>query len=70
VRAVEGEFERGDPVTIRGLDGAALGAALVGYGAAEARLIAGRRSGEIEALLGYPGRAAMAHRDDMTLWSG
>jgi glutamate 5-kinase len=45
VRAVEGDFERGDPVTIRGLDGAALGAALVGLrrrgGAADRRAALG-----------------------------
>ncbi len=68
VTAVEGRFERGDPVAIIGPDGAALGAALAGYGAAEAAAIAGRHSRDIERLLGYPGRAAMAHRDDLVLW--
>ena len=63
VKRVEGAFDRGDPV-------AAVGAALAGYNATEARVIAGRHSGEIEGLLGYPGRAAMAHRDDMVLWGG
>jgi glutamate 5-kinase len=29
--------------------------------------IAGHRSGEIEAILGYPGRAALIHRDDMVV---
>jgi glutamate 5-kinase len=29
--------------------------------------IAGHRSDEIEAILGYPGRAALVHRDDMAL---
>jgi glutamate 5-kinase len=33
----------------------------------EARAIAGHRSDEIEAILGYPGRAALVHRDDMAL---
>ncbi|MEM1277240.1 MAG: glutamate 5-kinase [Pseudomonadota bacterium] len=65
---VEGAFERGDPVAIAGPDGAVVGAALSGYRAAEARVIAGKRSGEIAALLGYPGRSALAHRDDMVIW--
>ncbi len=69
VRRVEGAFDRGDPVALRDEAGATLGAALAGYAAEEARRIAGRRSGDIEAALGYPGRAAMAHRDDMVLWS-
>ena len=68
VRRVEGAFGRGDPVAVVRDDGAALGAALAGYASDEAALIAGHRSGEIAALLGYPGRAAMAHRDDLVLW--
>jgi glutamate 5-kinase len=68
VTRVEGAFDRGDPVEIAGPDGAALGAALAGYGAMEAAAIAGRNSRDIEGVLGYPGRAAMAHRDDMVLW--
>lgn len=69
VRSVEGEFDRGDAVAIVDLDGNSLGAALAGYAASEARMIAGHKSAEIAELLGYQGRAAMAHRDDMVLWS-
>ena len=67
VTAVSGRFGRGDPVAILGPGGAALGKGLVRYTAEEARVIAGRRSGEIEALLGYAGRAALIHRDDMVI---
>ncbi len=67
IRAVEGTFGRGDPVTIRGSDGAALGQGLARYTAAEARAIRGHKSAEIEAILGYPGRAVLVHRDDMAL---
>jgi glutamate 5-kinase len=52
-------------VTLEGPDGAALGLGLSRYTAEEARAIAGHRSDEIEAILGYPGRAALVHRDDM-----
>ncbi|MEM7237135.1 MAG: glutamate 5-kinase [Pseudomonadota bacterium] len=65
---VEGTFERGDPVSITDAGGAVVGAALVGYRAAEARIIAGEKSARIADLLGYPGRAAVAHRDDMVIW--
>ncbi len=68
VRGVEGGFQRGDPVAIVDLHGRALGAALAGYNAEEARAIAGLRSDRIAEILGYPGRAAMAHRDDMVIW--
>ena len=67
VRSVSGAFGRGDPVAILGPDGAMLGKGLVRYTLAEARLIAGHKSGEIPELLGYPGRAALIHRDDMVM---
>ena len=64
---VGGPFGRGDPITIEGPDGIAMGQGLVRYTAAEARAIKGCRTGDIEAVLGYAGRAAMIHRDDMVL---
>ncbi|MDD8023852.1 MAG: glutamate 5-kinase [Paracoccaceae bacterium] len=64
---VTGRFGRGEPVTIAGPDGAALGKGLMRYTSDEARQIAGHRSGEIEEILGYPGRAALIHRDDMVV---
>ncbi|TKA98320.1 glutamate 5-kinase [Cereibacter changlensis] len=67
VVAVTGAFGRGDPVEILGPSGETLGKGLVRYTAAEARLIAGHRSAEIEGILGYAGRAALLHRDDMVL---
>ncbi len=65
VTAVTGAFGRGDPVDITGPDGAQLGQGLSRYTAEEARAIAGHQSAEIETLLGYPGRAALVHRDDL-----
>ena len=67
VRAVEGEFERGDPVLVQARDGTVLGRGLSAYGSADARRIAGHRSEEIEAILGWRGRDEMVHRDDLTL---
>ena len=64
---VAGAFGRGDPVTIEGPGGQRIGTGLARYDAEEARAIAGRRSTEIAAVLGYPGRAALIHRDDMVL---
>lgn len=66
VRRIEGTFRRGDAVTIRS-DARVLGRGLVAYDAEEAARIVGRPSREIEAILGYPGRAEMVHRDDMAL---
>lgn len=67
VAAVRGEFGRGDPVDIVGPDGARLGQGLCRYTASEAGAIKGHKSGAIEQVLGYPGRAALIHRDDMAL---
>ena len=67
VTAVTGSFGRGDPVAIVSPEGVILGKGLVRYTAAEAKAIAGHRSGEIEAILGYQGRAALVHRDDMVI---
>ncbi len=67
VVAVEGRFGRGEPVGIIGPSGEALGKGLIRYTSDEARAIAGHRSGEIEAILGYQGRAALVHRDDMVM---
>ncbi|MBK5926455.1 glutamate 5-kinase [Rhodobaculum claviforme] len=67
VTAVSGRFGRGDPVAIVGPDGGRLGLGLVRYTAEEAEAIRGHRSGEIAVVLGYPGRAALIHRDDMVL---
>lgn len=67
VRGVDGEFERGDLVLIQGPDGRTVGRGLSAYGATDARAIAGRRSAEIEAVLGYRGRDEMVHRDDLVL---
>jgi glutamate 5-kinase len=67
VHVVSGTFGRGDPVAINGPDGHQLGLGLSRYTAIEAQQIKGHQSAEIEALLGYPGRAALIHRDDMAL---
>lgn len=67
VRAVEGEFERGDPVTVVGPGGELLARGLSAYAAADVRRIAGHRSERIEALLGWRGRDEVVHRDDLVL---
>ncbi|MCA2010745.1 glutamate 5-kinase [Cereibacter sphaeroides] len=64
VTAVDGSFGRGEAVTIQGPDGV-LGIGLSRYTADEARQIKGKRSDAIAGVLGYPGRAALVHRDDM-----
>ena len=47
--------------------GRIVGVGLAAYPAEEAARIRGRRSDEIETLLGYRGAAVLIHRDDMVL---
>jgi glutamate 5-kinase len=67
VKAIEGTFERGDAVTIVGPGGAVLGRGLSAYASTEAERIAGHRSDQIEAILGWRGRDEIIHRDDLVL---
>jgi len=67
IRQVDGRFERGDAVVIRDGEGREVARGLAAYGAADAERIAGKRSLEIEAILGYRGRDEMIHRDDLAL---
>ena len=67
VREVEGDFTRGDPVSVRDESGQELARGLCAYDADAARMIAGHRSEELEEILGWRGRDELIHRDDMVL---
>jgi len=67
VTAVTGRFERGDAVVVRDTDGLEIARGLTAYSSADADRIRGRKSGEIEALLGMRGRDEMIHRDDLVV---
>ncbi len=64
---VEGGFDRGDAVIIRGPDGAEIGRGLSAYDSADAQRITGRSSADIASILGFSGRAEMIHRDDLVV---
>ncbi len=66
IRGVEGAFDRGDPVTVSG-PGGPIARGLSAYASEDARRIAGHRSDEIEALLGWRGRDEVVHRDDLVM---
>lgn len=70
VTRVEGTFQRGDAVVLRGPDGAEIGRGLVAYDADYAERIKGRSSDEIATITGFEGRAAMVHRDDLVVGGG
>ncbi len=67
VRDVEGHFEPGALVSIRGLDGHVIARGLTDYSSDSIKLIKGRRSDEIAALLGSHDYSEVIHRDNMIL---
>ena len=62
---IDGAFERGDAVIIRGPEGGEIGRGLCAYDATDAQKIRGRSSADIASILGYSGRAEMIHRDNL-----
>jgi len=67
VTRVDGSFNRGDAVVVRGPDGAEIGRGLIAYDADDAVKIRGKSSGDILLILGFAGRAEMIHRDDLVM---
>jgi len=62
-----GRFERGDTVSIRATDGSEIARGIIAYSDVDAAKIMGRKSSEIESILGFRGRHEMIHRDDLVL---
>jgi glutamate 5-kinase len=67
VKLVSGNFSRGDTVAVLSPDGLEIARGLVAYDAADAVRIAGLKTAEIDAVLGYQARSAMVHRDDLVM---
>jgi glutamate 5-kinase len=67
VVAIDGDFQRGDVLVIRAVDGRELARGLSAYAAEDARRIMGHHSQHTAEILGYRGRAEMIHRDDLVL---
>jgi glutamate 5-kinase len=67
VRTLSGTFERGETVAIKDSKGMLLGYGMSAYSSADAARILGKHSDAIEAVLGYAGRPALIHRDDLVV---
>jgi glutamate 5-kinase len=67
VISVEGPFARGDAVLVKDEAGQVLAKGLSAYDSADALRIVGRRSEDIEAILGFRGRDELIHRDHLVL---
>jgi glutamate 5-kinase len=62
-----GRFDSGDTVSVLAPDSVEIARGISAYSDADAARIMGRKSAEIEALLGFRGREELIHRDDLVL---
>ena len=67
VTRVDGRFQRGDLLIVKNAEGRELARGLSAYASNDVDLIKGRKTREIEGLLGYRGRDEVIHRDDLVL---
>ena len=67
IQSVEGDFSLGDAVELAGPDGEVFARGLASYRAVEIAAIKGRRSDEIESVLGFRTQDEVVHRDDLVL---
>ena len=70
VKSVEGNFSRGDTVSVVLPDGIEFARGLVAYDSSDAKRIAGLKSADIQKLLGNDDRDVIIHRDDLVLVGG
>jgi glutamate 5-kinase len=67
IREVAGHFGTGDSVSCLGEDGMEFARGLVNYSSDEVRRIQGKRTSEIQSLLGYKYFDEVIHRDDLVI---
>ncbi|MET0401724.1 MAG: glutamate 5-kinase [Cystobacter sp.] len=67
IRSVDGDFGRGDPVDLVDPEGRVFARGLSAYEDGELRRIAGLKSADIEAVLGYRYLDEAVHRDDLAV---
>jgi glutamate 5-kinase len=67
VVGIDGQFERGDAVRITDVSGREIGRGLTNYAAPDLTRICGRRSDEIENILGFAYGDEVIHRSNMVL---
>jgi glutamate 5-kinase len=70
VISTQGPFERGDIVKVKDINGKDCAVGLANYSAADVQKILGRRSAEIEDILGYTYGDEVIHHNNMTILAG
>ncbi len=66
--AVEGTFDRGEPVQVKTVDGQSIAIGLSNYGSEDAQKLTRQQSGAIRELLGYSYGDEIIHRDNLALY--
>ena len=67
VTQVDGQFVRGAAVAIKSPEGQVIAKGITAYSSEDAARIAGLQSDQVEQELGYRGRPALVHRNDLVL---
>jgi glutamate 5-kinase len=67
VRSVEGSFERGDSIRVLDSSGREVARGIANYGSGELNRIIGKKSDEIEQILGFNFGDEVIHRNDLVL---
>ena len=70
IKAVQGDFVRGDVVGCLAPDGTEIARGLVNYDSSQLRLIVGKHCEEFAAILGFSGPEEAVHRDNMVMIVG
>ena len=70
IRSIDGEFDRGDAVRLCTLDGKEFAKGVTNYSSPELLRIIGRKTSEIETILGYKYGDEIVHRDNLVVDTG
>jgi len=70
IRSIDGEFDRGDAVRLCTLDGKEFAKGVTNYSSPELLRIIGRKTSEIETILGYKYGDEVVHRDNLVVDTG
>jgi len=67
IEGTKGKYNRGDVVVIKNTEGEDIARGITAFSSIDVKKIKGRQSSEIEKLLGFSGRDAVVHVNDMVL---
>ncbi len=68
VVTIEGDFSQGDLISFTAPNEHIIGQGLISFSSEEAHKIRGKKMNDVAEILGYSGRSALIHRDDLVLF--